>query len=73
MKKIFFIAALAVSGLVMVSCDADMVERATPQSKGFSTQKENLKPTDTLVKTSPTCASDGPGDEIIIITPPKKP
>lgn len=77
MKKIFFTAAMAVSGLVMVSCEADAIDNAIPQAKIFRVQKNGLefKDRDTipLFNTSIPIASDGPGDEIIIITPPKKP
>ncbi|MFV8347687.1 hypothetical protein [Flavobacterium sp. ZB4P13] len=77
MKKIFFTAAIAVSGLVMVSCDADAIDSTTPQAKDFGVQKNDLKfnesYTSPLSNTSSPMASDGPGDEVIIITPPKKP
>lgn len=78
MKKIFFIAAMVVvSGLVMVSCDADAIDSATPQAKDFGVQKEGLKfnesDTSPLSNTSTPMATEGPGDEIIIITPPKNP
>lgn len=77
MKKIFFTAAMAVSGLVMVSCDADAIDSASIQAKDLGVQKTGLKfnesYTSPLSNTSTPMASDGPGDEIIIITPPKKP
>ncbi|WP_016990232.1 hypothetical protein [Flavobacterium sp. ACAM 123] len=77
MKKIFFIAAFAVSGLVMGSCDADAIDSTTAQSKEFAIQKENLKSMErdsiSVLNTSTVNASEDPGDEIIIITPPKKP
>ncbi|MBG6062231.1 hypothetical protein IWX83_002027 [Flavobacterium sp. CG_9.1] len=77
MKKIFFIAAFTVSGLVMVSCDADAIDSTTAQSKEFAIQKEKLKSMEndsiSIVNTSTVNASEGPGDEIIIITPPKNP
>jgi hypothetical protein len=76
MKKIFFTAAIAVSGLVMVSCDAEAIDSTTPQAKDFRVQKKELKfnesDTSSLSNTSSPMANDGPGDEIIIITPPKK-
>ena len=43
MKKIFFIAAVAVSGLVMVSCDADEIDSASAQAKDFGVQKKGLE------------------------------
>ena len=77
MKKIFFIAAVAVSGLVMVSCDADAIDSAIAQAKDFGVrktdQKFNESYTSPLSNTNTPMASDGPVDEIIIITPPKKP
>ena len=77
MKKIFFTAAMAVSGLVMVSCDADALDSTTSQAKDFGVQKTGLKfnesDTSPLSNTSSPVANEGPGDEIIIITPPKKP
>jgi hypothetical protein len=77
MKKIFFIAAFAVSGLVMISCDADAIDSTTSQAKEFAIQKENPKSMEngsiSVLNTSTATANGGPGDEIIIITPPKKP
>ena len=77
MKKIFFIAAVAVSGLVMVSCDAHSIDSAAPQANDFGAQRKGLKfnesDTSPLSNTSSPMATEGPGDEIIIITPPKKP
>jgi hypothetical protein len=75
MKKIFFIAAFAVSGLVMVSCDADAVDSTTAQSKEFAIQKETLKSMEkdsiSVLNTNTASASEGPGDDVIIIHPPK--
>ncbi|MBP4141951.1 hypothetical protein J3S90_09060 [Flavobacterium sp. P4023] len=77
MKKIFFIAAFTVSGLVMVSCDADSIDNTTAQAKEFAIKKENLKSMEndsvSVLKISTVNANLDPGDEIIIITPPKKP
>lgn len=77
MKKIFFTAAIAVSGLVMVSCDADPIVNTSAQAKDLGVQKTDLKFNEShtipLSSTSTPMASDGPGDEIIIIKPPKKP
>lgn len=77
MKKIFFIAAFAVSGLVMASCDADAFDSASAQTKDFGVQKTDQKfnesYTSPLSNPNAPIASDGPDDEIIIITPPKKP
>ncbi|MFV8333152.1 hypothetical protein [Flavobacterium sp. GSP14] len=77
MKKIFFTAAIAVSGLVMVSCDADAIDSEDAQGTDLGVQKTGIKfngsYTIPLSNTSTPVASDGPGDEIIIITPPKKP
>jgi hypothetical protein len=66
MKKIFFVATVVVSSLVMVSCDAEAIEGSTPQSK-----ENNTIP---FVSSSTANASeDGPGNEVIIVTPPKNP
>ncbi|WP_369765296.1 hypothetical protein [Flavobacterium sp. WC2429] len=77
MKKIFFTAAIAVTALVMVSCEADGIDSSTPQAKDFGVQKTGLKfnetGTNSLSSPSTLMANDGPGDEIIIITPPKNP
>lgn len=77
MKKIFFTAAIAVTALVMVSCEADGIDSSTPQAKDFGVQKTGLKlnatGTSNLSSPSTLMANEGPGDEIIIITPPKNP
>jgi hypothetical protein len=76
MKKFFFTAAVAVSGLVMVSCEADAIDSTSPQAKDFEVQKKGLefnkRDALPLFNSSTMMASEGPGDEIIIITPPKK-
>lgn len=75
MKKIFFIAAFAVSSLVMVSCEADAIDSTTSQAKEFGIPKENLKSMDhgsnSVLTTSTANAKGGPGDDVIIIHPPK--
>ncbi|MFV8369630.1 hypothetical protein [Flavobacterium sp. LB2R40] len=77
MKKIFFTAAMAVSGLVMVSCDVDTIDSATTQAKDFGVHKKGLEFNESHVSplnnTSTLMATEGPGDDVIIITPPKKP
>lgn len=77
MKKIFFTTAIAVTALVMVSCEADAIDSSISQAKDFGVQKTGLKLNETgassLTSPSTLMASDGPGDEIIIITPPKNP
>jgi hypothetical protein len=66
MKKVFFIATVAVSSLVMVSCDAEAIEGSTSQSK-----EKNSIP---FVSSNTANASEGgPGNEVIIVTPPKTP
>lgn len=66
MKKIFFVAIVVVSGLTMVSCDTEAIEGSTPQSKENNTIS--------FANSNSTNASDnGPGNDIIIITPPKNP
>ena len=68
---------MAVSGLVMVSCDADAIDSVSAQGKDLGVQKTGVKFNESynspLSNTSTPVATDGPGDEIIIITPPKKP
>ena len=75
MKKIFFTAAFAVSGLVIVSCDADAIDSTTSQAKEFAIQKENPKSMEngsiSVLNTSTASANGGPGDDVIIIHPPK--
>lgn len=75
MKKIFFTAAFAVSGLVIVSCDADAIDSTTSQAKEFAIQKENPKSMEngsiSVLNTSTAGANGGPGDDVIIIHPPK--
>lgn len=77
MKKIFFIAVGALVGLVMVSCDTDAIGSTAIQGKhvGVQAKVQNLKSNDSIpmdnINSSTTL--EGPGDEIIIITPPKKP
>ena len=75
MKKIFFTAAFAVSGLVIVSCDADAIDSTTSQAKEFAIQKENPKSVEnssiSVLNTSTASANGGPGDDVIIIHPPK--
>ena len=75
MKKIFFIAAFAVSGLVIVSCDADAIDSTTSQAKEYTIQKENPKSMGngsiSILNTSTASANGGPGDDVIIIHPPK--
>jgi hypothetical protein len=77
MKKIVLMAVFAASGLVFVSCDSGEIESATRQSKGASLQKEmnynkiTVKIEDTIPTPIPvTNLTDGPGDDVIIITPP---
>jgi hypothetical protein len=77
MKKIFFTAAIAVTALVMVSCEADAIDSSTPQAKDFGVQKIGLEFNETrpgsFSRTSTLMATEGPGDDVIIITPPKNP
>ena len=61
---------MVTSGLVMVSCEVDAIDSTNTQTKDFGVQKIDQKLNQTY--TSPM-ASNGPGDEVIIITPPKKP
>ena len=69
MKKIIYTAA-------MVSCDADVIDNARAQTKDLEVQKTGLKfnesYTSPLSNASSPMVIDGPVNEIIIITPPKK-
>ena len=77
MKKIFFTATIALSGLFMLSCEADAIDSSTAQANDFGIQKKGLKVNITgsnyLSGTGTIMAADGPGDDVIIITPPKNP
>jgi len=74
MKKIFFTAAIAVTALVMVSCEADAIDSSTPQAKDFGVHpKTNETSLGSMPNTSTLMATEGPGDDVIIITPPKNP
>lgn len=75
MKKFVFIAVFAASGLVFVSCDSDAIGSATPQFKNASIQKEeNNNIASKIGDSIPTTnLVEGPGDDVIIITPPPRP
>jgi hypothetical protein len=75
MKKFVFIAVFAASGLVFVSCDSDAIGSATPQFEKSSIEKKKnssmaSKEGDTIPTTNTV---GGPGDDVIIITPPPRP
>jgi hypothetical protein len=79
MKKIVLMAVFAASGLVFVSCDSGEIESATTQSKVASLQKEmdynkiTVTVGDTIPANVPTTnLTNGPGDDVIIITPPPR-
>jgi hypothetical protein len=69
MKKICLLAAFAVIGLAFVSCDADALTDTNNQIK--QVHADDLGKTEPA--TSGNTGGDGPGDDVIIILPPKKP
>ncbi len=81
MKKIVCIAVIAMSGIVLVSCDADRVESTTPQFDKSSKKKEiynvtqrtgdSLSVIDTTNLVVEPPLPPGPGDDVPPITPPK--
>lgn len=83
MKKIMCIAIIAMSGIVLVSCDADGVEGNAPQFGKVSNQKEIYSSTRRIGDSIPADSTltnlvvdpppPGPGDDPIPVPPPPKP
>ena len=77
MKKVIVIAVFAASGFLFISCSTDReeVESATQKQNEvlFLKQNEGLysKKTDSIPITKNTSLTEGPGDDPIIIPPPK--
>jgi len=72
MKNLIFIAVFTATGLVMVSCDKESLVDATPQvNKLEKVAKYNTfsREGDSIV--IQTTTTPGPGDDVVIITPPK--
>jgi hypothetical protein len=68
MKKILLIAAFAVSGLTMVSCEADAIDAKSHQIEDV--HADAIDEIGTTVGNGNE--AEGPGDDVIIISPPKK-
>jgi hypothetical protein len=66
MKKIFIMGAFALLSTTIYSCTADDIE--TENSMRTEVEKITI-PAD---KTPESYAEDGPGDQVVIIHPPKK-
>lgn len=80
MKKIVCIAVIAMSGIVLVSCDADGVESAAPQFNKKASEKEYYNLTSRTGDSIPVIdtlmtniINPGPGDDPIPVPPPPPP
>ena len=69
MKKIFLMGAFALLCSTIFSCTADDNQTAS-QTTGTTEAKNSIKPE--AVGTQQTFADDGPGDQPVIIVPPKE-
>jgi hypothetical protein len=66
MKKIFLLGAFTLLSTTIFSCTADDIE--TENSMRAEVEKNTIP-----VETTPVSyADDGPGDQVVIIYPPKK-
>ncbi|MBU0942443.1 MAG: hypothetical protein K2Y30_01755 [Flavobacteriaceae bacterium] len=68
MKKIFFIAVAAIISSLILSCEAPAIEELNSQATTQVVKRESLN-----VNSTDPVADDGPGDNVIVILPPKKP
>ncbi|WP_432670634.1 hypothetical protein [Flavobacterium sp. SM2513] len=66
MKKTLLVAVITAVGLAFVSCEAETLAHTSD-----STEQLNANGSDQ--NTMPIVSDDGPGDDVIIIIPPKKP
>lgn len=66
MKKALLIAAITAVGLAFASCEAEAFAQTSKQT-------EHLDANGSDETTMPVVSDDGPGDDVIIIIPPKKP
>jgi hypothetical protein len=66
MKKIFILGAFALLSTTIFSCTADDIET---ENKIGTEVKKNIIPAD---EKQQSYAEDGPGDQVVIIHPPKK-
>ena len=69
MKKLLLAAVLTAAGCTLVSCEPDAITNPTPQFEQVHA--------DALYDNGPVVGDpkpgEGPGDDVIIIIPPKKP
>ncbi len=69
MKKLLLAAVLTAASFALVSCEADALSDSTPQLEQVHA--------DALGENPPVVGDpapgEGPGDDVIIIIPPKKP
>lgn len=77
MKKLIYVAALAVSGLTVISCDAESIQNVTKTSNAQIKQTNDFslsaKVEDTIIVQTEPVEEPGPGDEVVPIKPPTKP
>ena len=66
MKKTLLVAVITAVGLAFASCEAEALALTSDQT-------EQLNANDSDQNTMPIVSDDGPGDDVIIIIPPKKP
>lgn len=69
MKKILLVAVFTAVGLNLVSCEADALTEASNQMENVHTDDLGGNP----LVIGDDNDGEGPGDDVIIITPPKKP
>lgn len=74
MKKIFSFLAATAASLLVLSCTVDSLNKTSLQTNKFKRAIENLdkQKSDSIPKDSGAINSDGPGDEVFPIKPPKK-
>lgn len=77
MKKLIYVAVFTVSGLVMVSCDADSMEDVAGAAPKATTVTQEFmviaREGDTIFLPTTNDTDPGPGDDPIIVPPPPKP
>jgi hypothetical protein len=67
MKKIFLMGAITLLASTIISCNADEID--TENNTSPTTFHENLNQTNEKLQSN---IDDGPGDEPVVIYPPKK-
>jgi hypothetical protein len=68
MKKIFLLGAFALLSSTIFSCTADDIQTDN-KTTGITEAKKSINPA--TVGTGQVNAEEGPGDQPVIITPPK--